>query len=271
MSIKIIVVDDERNILEDTRKNLSTISGIQVAGAFTSSIEALKFLHKEPVDAVILDIEMPGINGINLAEVLRDLYPDIQIIFATGYDNYAFQAYHLRAIEYLMKPFSREDMVRAMNRVKALIEGSGIYAGQPSIEVRTFGKFDVYVAGQALFFKYSKSKELFAYLVDARGGEISMEKVVTTLWEERVYDSRVKQLYRKTVSIMRSTFKDAGCEDICFYYRQRLAANVKAFSCDYYRFLDGDEDIRKFYTGNYMPEYTWAEETNALLDSLSGR
>lgn len=271
MSIKIIIVDDERNILEDTRKTLNTIMGVEVVGAFTSSIEALKFIHKEPVDAMILDIEMPGINGINLAEVLKDLYPDMQIVFATGYDNYAFQAYHLRAIEYLMKPFSREDLLRAMNRVMALVDGIGKYAGQPSVEVRTFGKFDVYVAGQALYFKYSKSKELFAYLVDARGGEISMERAVTSLWEERVYDSRVKQLYRKTVSMMRSTFKEAGCEDVCFYYRQRLAANTRAFSCDYYRFLDGDEDSRKFYTGNYMPEYTWAEETNALLDSLADR
>lgn len=265
-----IVVDDEINILEDIKRNLLRIEGVECRGAFLSSLEALKFVHKNTVELAILDIEMPGLNGIELASMMKDVQPDIQFIFVTGYDDYALAAYRLHAMDYITKPFSFAEFSQAVTRVGIMIDklGAGNQNLTSRIEVRTFGKFDVYVDGTPLFFKYSKAKELFAYLVNARGGDVSMEQVVSALWEGRVYDDKVKQLYRKAVSVMRATFREADCQDICSYYRSYLAANNKKFQCDYYQFMDGNGDIRKSFMDNYMPEYSWAEETNAMLSNM---
>lgn len=264
MIINIIAVDDEINILNDMKRILGRISGTQVEGGFTSSLEALKFVNKKPIDVAVLDIDMPELNGIELAGMLRNIYPEVQIIFATGYDRYALAAHHLDALGYLLKPYTFQEVEKAVNRARFLIEGM---RGRPDtgVEVRCFGTFDIMIEGRPMFFKYNKAKELFALLVDARGGMISMEQAITFLWEEREYDKRVKALYRKAVSVMRSTFKEAGCEDICIYYRSHLAANVERFQCDYYDFLKGNSNYKRNFADNYMPEYSWAEETNANL------
>ncbi|EHI59459.1 MAG: response regulator [Hungatella hathewayi] len=268
--MKVVIVDDEINILEDIKRNLARIGEHECVGAFTSSLEALKFVYKNQVELAILDIEMPGLNGIDLASMMRDIWPQIQFIFVTGYDDYALAAYRLHAMEYITKPFSYSDFNRAVNRVGLLVEQLSEVSEKKDdkIMVRTFGKFDVYVGDSPVFFKYSKSKELFAYLVNARGGDVSMEQVISVLWEERTYDSKVKQLYRKAVSVMRNTFREAGCEQICSYYRSYLAASMGTFECDYYQFMDGNEKVRKTFLGNYMPEYSWAEETNAMLQNM---
>lgn len=155
-----------------------------------------------------------------------------------------------------------------MDRVGLLVEGLRGRHMDKDIEVRCFGKFDIIKDGQPIFFKYNKAKELFAVLVDARGGMVSMEYAITLLWEDREYDSRVKGLYRKAVSMMRAAFRDAGCEDLCLYYRSSLAANIRAFYCDYYEYMKGDAEMRRSFFDNYMTDYSWAEETNAMLHNM---
>ena len=81
------------------------------------------------------------------------------------------------------------------------------------------------------------------------------EYAITLLWEDREYDSRVKGLYRKAVSMMRAAFRDAGCEDLCLYYRSSLAANIRAFYCDYYEYMKGDAEMRRSFFDNYMTDY----------------
>ena len=81
MIINIIAVDDEINILNDMKRILGRIPGTQVEGGFTSSLEALKFVNKKPIDVAVLDIDMPELNGIELAGMLRNIYPEVQIIF----------------------------------------------------------------------------------------------------------------------------------------------------------------------------------------------
>ena len=109
---------------------------------------------------------------------------------------------------------------------------------------------------------------MFAVLEEARVGMVSMEYAITLLWEDREYDSRVKGLYRKAVSMMRAAFRDAGCEDLCLYYRSSLAANIRAFYCDYYEYMKGDAEMRRSFFDNYMTDYSWAEETNAMLHNM---
>ena len=123
MKMKTIIVEDEANILSETKRNLERMADIEVLGGFLSPLEALKFAHGHDIDLAILDIEMAGINGMDLAELLKKIYPAVQILFSTGYSQYAMKAYQLQAMAYLMKPYSFSELENAVHRCKALIEG----------------------------------------------------------------------------------------------------------------------------------------------------
>ena len=123
MALSVIVVDDEENILNDMERMLKQTVGVVLGGAFSMPLEALKFAHKYRVDVAILDINMPGLNGMELGEMLRSIHPDIQIIFATGYDEYAIRAYQMDAMAYLLKPCTFMDLQKSLDRVKTMVEG----------------------------------------------------------------------------------------------------------------------------------------------------
>lgn len=266
MSIKTIIVGDEANILLETKRSLEGLADMEVVGEFISSLEALKFSHRNKIELAILDVEIAGISGMDMAELLRKIQPEIKILFSNGYSRYAMKAFHLQEIA---------DFEKSACRCESFLSGQDfdkkeLQIKELQIYIRTFGNFNIYINGKALFFAYGKAKELFAFLVNERGGTVTMEQIITALWEDRPYDNRVKQLYRKAVSLMRTTFRNAGIENICFYYRGCLASNPKIYTCDYEEFLQGSSDRRKAYIGNYMAEYSWAEDTNAVLSNVVG-
>lgn len=268
MALSVIVVDDEENILNDMERMLKQTVGVVLGGAFSMPLEALKFAHKYRVDVAILDINIPGLNGMELGEMLRSIHPDIQIIFATGYDEYAIRAYQMDAMAYLLKPCTFMDLQKSLDRVKTMVEGMrSVSAAENHCQIRCFGKFDVIVNGKSLFFSYQKAKELLAVLVDARGGMVSMEQSITYLWEDREYDERVKNLYRKALSRMRKTLADVGLGHICLSYRGQLALDTRYVTCDYFDFMEGHIGMKSNFMDNYMPEYSWAEDTNAMLSN----
>jgi DNA-binding LytR/AlgR family response regulator len=111
-----IIVDDElmsRYILEQAIKKVPFLNLVKVC---SSADEAVRVLSAEPIDLVFLDIEMPGMNGIDL---LGKLQPgDAQIIFVTGKEKYATQAFEFEVADYLVKPFSEDRFLKAISKVK---------------------------------------------------------------------------------------------------------------------------------------------------------
>ena len=87
--MRVMIVDDERLALRQFVMETEDIPDIEVAGAFSNPLQALEYLKENPVEAVFLDIEMPELNGIILAEKMRELYPDLVVIFITGYTGCA--------------------------------------------------------------------------------------------------------------------------------------------------------------------------------------
>ena len=129
---------------------------------FSSPSRALEQARTEPFDAAFLDIEMGGANGLALAKQLKDLQPDLHIIFVTGYEKYAVSAFAIHASGYLLKPVDSGDLKREL---------TFLYGDTPAsrpIQVHTFGGFEVCVNGKPLVFNRAKSKELLACLIDRR-------------------------------------------------------------------------------------------------------
>ncbi len=112
-------VDDEPLALELISGNIKRVDFLNLVGTNTSPKKALEFLKSNKVDLVFLDIQMPGLLGVDLA---KQLSPDTQIIFTTAYDNFAAEGYNLNAVDYLLKPIDFQRFQRACEKAKDLFE-----------------------------------------------------------------------------------------------------------------------------------------------------
>ena len=97
-----------------------TCRASRVAGAFTNPVDALAYVQEHPVEAAFLDIAMPGMNGLALAEKLREIRPDLVVIFLTGYEQYTLDALKVKADYYLTKPYNKQDITEALERARLL-------------------------------------------------------------------------------------------------------------------------------------------------------
>ena len=203
--MRVMIVDDERLALRQFVMETEDIPDIEVAGAFSNPLQALEYLKENPVEAVFLDIEMPELNGIILAEKMRELYPDLVVIFITGYEQYTLDALKVKADYYMTKPYDSRDIKEVLERAKLLSARQ-----RKRVYIRTFGRFDLFIDGKAVYFSNTKAKELLALCVDHRGGAVTIEEAADKLWEDRIYDSRVKNLYRKAVMQIRQLLSEYG-------------------------------------------------------------
>jgi two-component system response regulator AlgR len=119
--MKILIVDDEQLARERLEKLLLEIgSPYEVVGQATSGEDAIKLCSSHEADLVLLDIQMPGINGLEAASRLMGQDPAPAVIFVTAYDEHALEAFDRNAVDYLLKPVRRERLEAALNRAQAL-------------------------------------------------------------------------------------------------------------------------------------------------------
>lgn len=121
--LRILIVDDEapaRQRLTDLLGDCATGLAVEIAGEAANGLDALKRVEQRAVDAVLLDIRMPGMDGLECAAHLNRLTNPPAIIFTTAYDTYACQAFDLNAVDYLLKPVRADRLMRALSRAHRL-------------------------------------------------------------------------------------------------------------------------------------------------------
>lgn len=260
MRLKTILVDDElwsmKQFEIECRNN-----DIELAGEFDNAVEALSFVEKNKTDLALLDVKMPDMDGIMLGRKLKEINPDMIVIYITGYEEYIKEAIlELKADYYLLKPYNRSDVEQVLERAKCL---SARLCKR--VTVRTFGDFDIFIDGELIEFKNQKAKELLALCVDSGGGAVTMKGVIERLWEDRNYDDRVKRLYRKAVIYLNTIFQQYGVENVFDNARGSCHVNRREISCDYFEVLDGKNIKETLFDGRYMTNYSWSEETCGKL------
>ncbi len=268
--MNLICVDDEELILNLTVSLCRDLPRISEAEGFIHAADALEWLEKNTADIAILDINMPDIDGITLAEKIRSLRPDIEIIFLTGYTEYALQAFSVHASGYLCKPITIEDLQREVEFAASRIDNkvNHLKALQPHILVKTFGGFDVFVDNKLVSFQRARAKCLFAFLVDRRGGTITRAEAFSILWEKGMYDRAMQKQLDVVIRSLRNTLAEHGIEDVFELSRGSLRIVPEKLDCDLFRFLKNDPLAIEAYHGEYMTPYSWGSTTEAYLDSL---
>jgi len=131
------------------------------------------------------------------------------------------------------------------------------------IFIRTFGHFDVFVDGEAVLFNHPKSKELFALLVDRRGGFVSATEAISCLWEDEPANSTTLARCRKAALYMRQALVRYGADSIIETVNGKRRILVDQCDCDYYHYLQHGADASRKLIGSYMNEYSWAENSIA--------
>ena len=257
-----ICVDDEPLVLQLTVSLVRELPQFDRVEGFGGSMEAMVWLESNAPDVALLDIDMPTINGIDLAIRIKELYPDAAIIFLTGYAEYAVEAFQLHASGYLLKPINREKLSAEVDYAL-----TGRRGGKAShITVQTFGSFDVFVDGKQVSFTRSKSKELLAYLIDRQGGSVSRTEAFAVLWEDSAYDRSMQKQLDVIIRSLRSTLKEYGIGEIVEMKAGTMRVRPELLECDLYRFFAGDVNAINEYRGEYMSQYSWASITEANMD-----
>ena len=257
--MNIIAVDDERRSLRMLEKALVQSAPEADVRCFASGSEALAYAGDHRVDVAFLDIMMGGMDGLRLAEQLKELYPKVNVVFVTGYSQYAGSAFDLHASGYLMKPVNPQ-------RVKEELENLRSPIAKKRMRIQCFGSFAVFVDGRPLPFTRAKPRELLAYLVHKQGAAVTNGQIASILWERHTDTLSVQSNTRNVIAQLLQILRDANAEDAIIKARNSTAINLDMVSCDYYDYLRGKPEAVLAYTGEYLSDYSWAEYTAAYLN-----
>lgn len=262
----IIAVDDEPLALGLLVRSIQEACPTTQISKFQSGQDALVFLENNPCDVVFLDIHMRGIDGLTLAKKIKDLNPRCNLVFVTGYSEYAADAMSMHASGYIIKPVSAEAIrieLEDLRHPVTLLPGA-------LLRIRCFGNFEVFSAGgEPIKFSRSKAKELFAYLVYRRGSSCSTRELAAVLFEDNTYSNKQMLYLQKIISSMMQTLKSYNAANVIHKSYNAIALNDESVDCDYYRFLKMDVPSINAYTGEFMTQYSWAEFVAGYLDRIT--
>ena len=256
-----LVVDDRQLAINAVERIVRALDAQGTCVGVRSVDDALETVRKYQVDVAFLDIEMPKMSGIEVAQRMKEAQPSINIVFVTAFEDYAMEAHRLYASGYLLKPVREEDVARALENLRNPVQ----LPSRRVLEVRCFGNFDAFANGKPVRFKRSKTKELLAYLIDRRGSRCTIGELMAVLWEDGVRTPSRRTQVRNLISDLRTALCAEKAEDIIVRGRDEIAVVPDKIDCDYYRFLQGDPMAVNQYRGEYMAQYSWAEMTAGSL------
>lgn len=261
----ILAIDDEPKTLQACARIIREALPQAEVLSFPRASEALSAIREAKLRpaAVFCDIRMPGLGGLEFAAELKKESPASRIIFMTGYEEYALDAFRLHAQGYILKPLEKERVLEELEQLNLPFS-----LGSTGLRIRCFGYFEVFYNGEPLPFHRRKAKELLAYLIDRNGDACTMEEISSVLWEEEDDLAHTKNRIRVLISDLRSALADIGEEEILIRKSGWVAVRRDAIDCDYYRMLDGDMQAVNAYQGEYMNQYSWAELTAGKLQFL---
>jgi two-component system LytT family response regulator len=113
--VRILIVDDEAPARQRLKRLLANIERVEIIGEAEDGAQAVALIERLQPDLVLLDIQMPGLDGFGVIEALEQPPP---IVFITAYDEYAIRAFEINALDYLLKPFSKERLEQAIRRAQ---------------------------------------------------------------------------------------------------------------------------------------------------------
>ena len=246
--MRILLVDDEKLQLTRLEESVKSVLPTADIVSYTNPVLALNENKQQKIDIAFLDIEMPELNGIQLAKALKGINPMINIVFVTAFNRFALDAMKMHASGFVTKPVNEEKIFEEINGLRYPVE----LTPTKKLQIKCFGNFEVFHDGQPLKFAYSKSKELFAYLVDREGSAININELNAILWEED-HTSYLRNL----ISDIQKTLAKVGASDVFIKRHNECYIDTSKVDCDAYEYKNNNPEAIRMYRGEYMYQYSW--------------
>lgn len=276
--IRAILVDDENISLELMERRLLEVGGVEIIKTFSDAESVKNELKELNFQAVFLDIEMIGLSGLELAEIIQEWDSSIHIVFVTAFKDYAIQAFELHSIDYLLKPVSKKRLEKTISRIQAAIERKQkepILQKQitpPLMCVLCFNDFTVYCQEEPVNWKTAKVKELLAFFITHLHTYVNRDVIIHSLWPELDYN-KAKILLHTTISHLRKALDAKGYSQALKFSNQSYMLQIDHFYCDAIELeksihnlqnltINEIESTIQLYTGMYLERngYEWAEK-----------
>ena len=255
--MNIIIVDDEISSLQTFLTEIIDIKDIEYKFFYDNKDNIISYVKDNKIKSAFLDINMPNINGIDLACELIKIDPNFKIVFVTGLNttkNDLPSEIVNNVLGFIYKPYDYNDIKHYIN-----IIGNTLV----KLEVTMFNSFDCFINGNVVNFSSSKSKELFALLLTYDGKILEMNDAISQLWPDKDIE-KSKKLYRDAVWRLRKTLDEIKFNCVTFK-RGELILNKNNIECDYWDYLKGNKSK---YNELFCKSYDWAIDYSIALEKI---
>ncbi|EKN64165.1 response regulator [Schinkia azotoformans] len=275
--LRVLIIDDEILAITLLEKFIEEIDGVQIIGKYTWFEEGLESFKDLKPDVVFLDIEMPSLNGIEIAERIAIIDDSIDIVFVTAYDHYALEAFRVHAVDYLLKPTDKERLKRTLHKImkRRKIDLPELQEN-PTLHAQLIGNFILYDNnGQVIKWRTKKVKELCAYLLH-HGNPIHRMQIIEDLWPD-VPLEKAGALLHTTVYQLRKILKSHAYKNPISFVDERYSMNINILndlesliqiiekkSFDDRTLLDILEVVKKGFLG--YEDYQWSFARKQQID-----
>ncbi len=234
--INVILVDDEPLALERFQQLLADFRNINIVGIYLNPKDVLENSQIDESHCIFIDIDMPEMGGLELAAKVKDMSPSIQIVFVTAYEQFALKAFDVQALDYLLKPVSKKRLENTINRIKKSHPSSGHNVeviSNKKLKVELIGDFKVtsFESGEAIRWKTTKVKELFAILISRFEFKESRDELIRMLWPQNTYMSAKTSLHTN-ISYLKKDLKNMGLDNMIWYSDEYYYIDIERLDID---------------------------------------
>ena len=195
--VKVLLVDDEVLMCQELRSLVTLVPGMRVIDVCHDGNRAVRLIEELRPDLVMLDIQMPGQSGLQVAADIYNKPNAPLIVFATAYDEYALKAFALNAVDYILKPFDETDVERVMQKARRIISERKIktapytkkFAGEMGDRIQI-------IHSDRIQFVFAKDRQVFIQTVD---GEVYNSRLTLQDFESRLDPTRFFRCHRNYI------------------------------------------------------------------------
>ncbi len=228
--LKILIVDDEAPARNRLRRMLAELPAVHVAGEAASAQDVLRLIPLKNPDALLLDISMPGMDGMTLAQVLRDQPSSPAVIFCTAWSDQAVEAFECDAVDYLVKPVRAERLAAAIDKARRFVASDETPGAGPMLRSTVGGKISLLPLAEVI---YLTAEDKYTTVVHKNGTFVINQTIMEL---EKEHGDVLLRIHRGTlvakkyirglesVSNGRYLLQLAGCETRVQVSRRNLPA-----------------------------------------------
>lgn len=278
--MNILIVDDEPDSLAEIEVYVRKYGGFDSCVVCNNGLEALGQAANVPIDIALLDIEMPGMNGLELTERLSNLFPEMATVFITAYNHYAAEAFEVNALDYILKPVREDRLFKALHKLTSKrLDKSRIVAMESRLSINMFRKFSIRIGDQLIKWNRKKSEELLAFLLENKEQQVHKDILCELFWPDLDPKKALMNLQTTIYSIRKMLCVNYNGHIRIDYVGSKYSLHLKDIQSDVDEFNDllqkaaelNDtallEQAISLYTGDYLEEegWLWAEPKKVML------